>query len=331
MSKNFAITGVAGYIAPRHLKAIKDTGNKLIAALDTNDSVGVMDKYFFESNFFKEFERFERHAEKMRRHASTAIEYVSICTPNYLHDAHIRFALRIGAHAICEKPLVLNPWNVDALEEYSANHGPRIYNVLQLRLHPRIIALKKEIAGAGKDSIPSRIASGLGGPLNGKREIELAYVTARGKWYLSSWKGNMEQSGGLGSNIGIHFFDMLIWIFGDVEFTEVHHSEPHRLAGYLELKNARVKWYLSIDPSDVPDDLRANGATTFRSLTMDGKEIEFSDGFADLHTAVYKDILDGGGYGPSDARPSIQLAHNIRNAKPTGSSEHSHPFLLRKR
>lgn len=320
MPKNFAITGVAGYIAPRHIKAIKDTGNVLTAALDTNDSVGVMDKFFFEASFFKEFERFERHAEKMRRNKATAIDYVSICTPNYLHDAHIRFSLRIGAHAICEKPLVLNPWNVDALEEYAAEHGRRIYNVLQLRLHPAIIALRNEISKSAE-----------GGKAPGKREIELAYVTSRGRWYLSSWKGNIEQSGGLGSNIGIHFFDMLIWIFGDVEFSEVHHSEPHRLAGYLELKRARVKWYLSIDPADVPEELRAKGTNTFRSLTMDGKEVEFSDGFTDLHTVVYRDILEGGGFGPADARPSIQLAHNIRNAKPTGSSGHSHPFLIRRR
>jgi UDP-N-acetyl-2-amino-2-deoxyglucuronate dehydrogenase len=313
MPKNFAITGVGGYIAPRHLQAIKTTGHNLIAAIDPNDSVGVLDRYFFDTAFFKEFERFDRHLEKMRHQKSSkCVEYVSICSPNYLHDAHIRFALRIGAHAICEKPLVLSPWNLDPLIELASEFEKKIYTVLQLRLHPSIVALKKEI-----DRSP---------PVK-KAKIELTYITARGKWYLVSWKGDLERSGGLATNIGIHFFDMLIWIFGGVELSEIHYSTPTKIAGVLELKNATVTWLLSIDVNDVPKSTYEKGQTTFRSLTMDGKEIEFSEGFTDLHNRVYEDILNGGGFGPEDARKSIILAHQIRNAQPTGICEYSHPLL----
>jgi UDP-N-acetyl-2-amino-2-deoxyglucuronate dehydrogenase len=313
MPKNFAITGVGGYIAPRHLQAIKTTGNNLIAAVDPNDSVGVLDRYFFDTAFFKEFERFDRHLEKMRHQKSSkCVDYLSICSPNYLHDAHIRFALRIGAHAICEKPLVLSPWNLDPLIELASEYEKRIYTVLQLRLHPSIVALKKEI----DQSPPAK-----------KAKIELTYITARGKWYLVSWKGDLERSGGLATNIGIHFFDMLIWIFGAVELSEIHYATPTKIAGVLELKNATVTWLLSIDINDVPAPTREKGQTTFRSLSMDGKEIEFSDGFTDLHNRVYEDILSGGGFGPEDARKSIVLAHSIRNATPTGICEYSHPLL----
>jgi UDP-N-acetyl-2-amino-2-deoxyglucuronate dehydrogenase len=313
MPKNFAITGVGGYIATRHLQAIKTTGNHLIAAVDPNDSVGVLDKYFFDTSFFKEFERFDRHLEKLRYQKSDkSVDYVSICSPNYLHDAHIRFALRIGAHAICEKPLVLNPWNVDLLQELALEHQRNIYTVLQLRLHPAIIALKKKIDLDVSDK---------------KYLIDLTYITSRGKWYLVSWKGDLERSGGLATNIGIHFFDMLVWIFGESEQSDVHFASPTKIGGVLHLKRATVTWFLSIENTDIPADIKAKGQATFRSLTMDGKEIEFSEGFTDLHTRVYEDILSGGGFGPEDARKSIVLAHQIRNATPTGICEYSHPLL----
>jgi UDP-N-acetyl-2-amino-2-deoxyglucuronate dehydrogenase len=312
MAKNFAITGVGGYIAPRHLKAIKDTGNVLAAAMDPSDSVGILDKFFFDASFFKEFERFDRHIEKLRRGAKEkAVDYISICSPNYLHDAHIRFALRVGADAICEKPLVLNPWNIDALEELSAEQKKKVYTILQLRVHPVIAALKKQIESENAKK---------------KYDIELTYITSRGKWYLASWKGNIEQSGGLATNIGIHFFDMLIWIFGEIQGHEVHLSEPTKTAGYIELAKARVKWYLSIDSQDLPPETKQKNQTTFRSISIDGKELEFSEGFTDLHTVVYQEILNGKGFGPEDTRASIQLAHDIRHAKPTGVCLHSHPF-----
>jgi UDP-N-acetyl-2-amino-2-deoxyglucuronate dehydrogenase len=313
MSKNFAITGVGGYIAPRHLQAIKASGNNLVAAVDPNDSVGILDRYFFDVAFFREFERFDRHLEKLRYEKSEkCIDFLSICSPNFLHDAHIRLALRVGAHAICEKPLVLNPWNVDMLMELSRQFDRKIYTVLQLRLHPSIAALKTEIS----IQKPAK-----------KPHIQLTYITSRGRWYLVSWKGDIERSGGLTTNIGIHFFDMLIWIFGSVESSEVHISTPTRTAGVLELKNAVVTWFLSIDVEDVPKFAREKGQNTYRSLTMDNKEIEFSDGFTDLHVKVYEDILGGGGFGPEDARASIELAHQIRIARPTGICQNSHPLL----
>lgn len=308
MSKNFALTGVGGYIAPRHLQAIKDTGNVLIAASDPNDSVGIMDRYFYDARFFKEFERFDRHLEKLRRQ-NKGIDYMSICSPNYLHDAHIRLALRVGADAICEKPLVSNPWNLDALQELAEEYDQKIYNVLQLRLHPAIKALKEKVDAEKKDK---------------KYKINLTYITSRGKWYLVSWKGDVTQSGGLATNIGIHFFDMLIWIFGKPTGDELHYSDDHTVSGYLELENAEVNWFLSIDNTNLPE--KCEG-TTFRSITIDGEEIEFSGGFTDLHTKVYEDILSGNGFSPEDARPSIDLAYKIRHQVPVGINDLSHESL----
>lgn len=308
MGKLFALTGAAGYIAPRHLKAIKETGSSLVAACDPNDSVGILDKYFFDVSFFKEFERFDRHLEKLRRN-KTPVDYLTICSPNYLHDAHIRLALRLRAHAICEKPLVLNPWNLDALGELENEYGRRIYTILQLRVHPALVALKNSIK-----------------PGNRKHQVNLTYITPRGLWYLASWKGQIEKSGGLATNIGIHFFDLLIWLFGSVKNSEVHCAQPTRTAGFFELANAEVRWFLSIDKSDLPP-AAASGQATFRSIQVDGKEIEFSEGFTDLHTVMYKEILEGRGFGIDDVRPSIALAHEIREAKAIGENENSHPFL----
>lgn len=312
-TKNFAITGVAGYIAPRHLQAIKDTGNQLVAAIDPHDAVGILDKYFEDVRFFTEFERFDRHIEKLRRQGQDKkVHYVTICSPNYLHDAHARFALRIGADVICEKPVVLNPWNIDALEELEQESGKKIYTILQLRAHPSLIALKEKLKKETQ---------------NKKKEIQLTYITSRGLWYLVSWKGNLERSGGLVTNIGIHLFDLLIWLFGKVEHSEVHISTPTKTAGYLELVNAKVKWFLSIDKNDLPDESRKNNKTVFRSITIDGQEMEFSEGFADLHTIVYRETLAGRGFGLEDARPSITLAHDIRNAKTIGPNQNSHQLV----
>jgi UDP-N-acetyl-2-amino-2-deoxyglucuronate dehydrogenase len=312
--KNFAITGVAGYIAPRHLKAIKETGNRLVAAVDPHDSVGILDSHFEGVQFFTEFERFDRHIEKLRRlgDENKRVHYVSICSPNYLHDAHARFALRVGADAICEKPVVLNPWNIKPLQELEEESGKRIYTVLQLRVHPTLKALKEKLKGKAQAK---------------KRDIVLTYVTTRGPWYLASWKGNLERSGGLATNIGIHFFDLLIWLFGKVEHSEVHIANVIKTAGYLELENARVKWYLSIDQGDLPAECKKNNKRTHRSIVMDGEEIEFSEGFTDLHTIVYKETLSGKGFGLEDALPSIVLAHDIRNATATGINKNSHPML----
>jgi UDP-N-acetyl-2-amino-2-deoxyglucuronate dehydrogenase len=297
--KNFALIGAAGYIAPRHLQAIKDTGNNLVAALDKFDSVGIMDSFFPKADFFTEFERFDRHIEKLRRNGQQ-IDYVSICSPNYLHDSHIRFALRHKADAICEKPLVLNPWNVDALEEIEKETGKRVFTILQLRLHPNIIQLKKEVEEAPADKI---------------FDVNLTYITSRGKWYHHSWKGDEAKSGGIATNIGIHFFDMLLWVFGPVKKSTIELYEDDRAAGSLELNRARVKWMLSINEEHLPVDVKQKGKRTFRSLKMDGKEIEFSDGFTDLHTKSYSEILAGRGFGLKDARPSIELAHEIRPRK----------------
>ena len=313
MSKNFTLTGASGYIAPRHLKAIKETGNQLIAALDPKDSVGILDSYFDDCPFFTEFERFDRYLEKLHRQDSShQVNYVSICSPNYLHDAHARFAMRVGADAICEKPLVLNPWNIDALQEIEQENNQRIYTVLQLRVHPAIIALKKEIEAEKTHT---------------KRKIELTYITSRGPWYLVSWKGKLDQSGGLATNIGIHFFDMLMWLFGDVKHSEVHIAEPTKTGGFLELENAEIKWFLSIDKNDLPKVATDKEQRTFRSITIDENEIEFSGGFTDLHTIIYQDVLAGNGFGLDEARPSITIAHDIRNAKSIGINENSHPFI----
>lgn len=312
---NFALTGVGGYIAPRHLQAIHDTGNRLVAAVDPHDAVGILDRYFEDAAYFREFERFDRHAEKLRRKGDgERIRYVSICSPNYLHDAHIRFALRIGADAICEKPLVINPWNLDALAELERETGRHVYTVLQLRLHPSIIELKRRVEGA-----PEKIHS-----------IDLSYITSRGRWYAVSWKGDQEKSGGIAINIGVHFFDMLQWVFGAVRELRVHLLDAKRAAGTLRLERAIVRWFLSIDRGDLPESALSQGKSTFRSLTMGGQEIEFSDGFGDLHTAVYRDILSGRGFGIEDARPSIELVHAIRTAVPVRTACDSlHPLALR--
>lgn len=294
--KNFALIGVAGYIAPRHLQAIKDTGNNLVAALDKSDTVGVMDSYFPNADFFTEFERFDRHLDKLRR-SGKKIDYVSICSPNYLHDSHIRFALRHGADAICEKPLVLNPWNIDALEQIEKETGRKVYTILQLRLHPSIIALRERIL----KSPPGKVY-----------DVNLKYITSRGNWYHISWKGDIPKSGGIATNIGIHFFDMLIWVFGKVKDLRVITADSEHASGFLELEKARVNWFLSIDYNHLPDDIKAKGKRTYRIMTMDDAEIEFSEGFTDLHTRSYEEILKGNGFGLQDARPSIQVTHEIR-------------------
>jgi len=313
MPKNFALTGVAGYIAPRHLAAIKETGNRLVAAVDPHDSVGILDSYFSEVSFFTEFERFDRHIEKLRRQSEPErVHYVSICSPNHLHDAHIRFALRVGADAICEKPLVLNPWNCDLLGELEEESGRRIYPILQLRHHPLIVKLKKSLDKEKRQ---------------GKHEVSLTYVTARGKWYHYSWKGIRERSGGLATNIGIHFFDLLIWLFGPVVESELHYDDQVKSSGYLELERASIKWFLSIDRNDLPFDPEIEKKSTYRSIVINGGEFEFSEGFRDLHTISYEKILAGEGFGIMQARPSIQLCHDIRVAKPAGLSSNSHPFL----
>ncbi|MCU0420030.1 MAG: Gfo/Idh/MocA family oxidoreductase [Cyclobacteriaceae bacterium] len=296
--KNFALIGAAGFIAPRHLKAIKDTRNNLVAALDKFDSVGVMDGYFPQADFFTEFERFDRHLDKLRRQGQR-VDYVSICSPNYLHDSHIRFALRHQADAICEKPLVLNPWNVDALAEIERETGKRVYTILQLRLHPSIIQLREEVAQSG----------------NKKHQIKLEYITSRGKWYYRSWKGEEQKSGGIATNIGVHFFDMLTWVFGAVQDISVKAYEADHAAGHLELDRASVDWFLSINEDHLPATAKSQGKRTYRSLTMEGREIEFSDGFTDLHTKSYEAILAGQGFGLAEARPSVELVHRLREHK----------------
>jgi UDP-N-acetyl-2-amino-2-deoxyglucuronate dehydrogenase len=296
--KNFALIGAAGFIAPRHLKAIKDTGNNLVAAMDKFDSVGIIDSYFPHADFFTEFERFDRHIDKLKRQGKQ-VDYVSICSPNYLHDSHIRFALRQHADAICEKPLVLNPWNVDALEEIERETGKKIYTILQLRLHPAIIKLREEVLANPDKNF----------------EVDLTYITSRGKWYYHSWKGEESKSGGIATNIGIHFFDMLLWIFGDLKKVEMEKQDADHAAGVLELSGARIKWFLSINEDHLPGTVKKEGKRTYRSLKMDGKEIEFSDGFTDLHTTSYREILKGNGFGLTEARPSIELAHKIRGLK----------------
>ena len=310
--KDFALIGVAGFVAPRHLKAIKETGNNLIAALDRHDNVGILDSYFPDANFFTEFERFDRFLDKLKR-KKQAVDYISICSPNYLHDSHIRFSLRYGADAICEKPLVLNPWNIDGLSEMEDETGRRVNTILQLRLHSSIIALRERIRN---------------GPRNKIYEVDLSYITSRGNWYYRSWKGELSKSGGIATNIGIHFFDMLIWIFGDVKKVIVHQKREDMVAGLIELEKARVRWMLSINFDHLPDPVKAQGKRTFRSLKMDGMELEFSEGFTDLHTASYSEILKGKGFSLQDARPSIELAHQIRQISPIGLIGDFLPLLL---
>lgn len=310
---NFALLGAAGYVAPRHMKAIKDTGNNLIVAMDKHDAVGVIDQYFPESAFFVEFERLDRYVEKLRRKGEeNRVHYVSIASPNYLHDAHVRFALRIGANAICEKPLVLNPWNVDPLHELEKESGRRVNTILQLRHHPAIIAFKEKMQRTLH---------------NKKVDIDLTYITSRGRWYLVSWKGDISKSGGVATNIGIHFFDVLQWVFGAVRKNTVHISETTKAAGYLELERARIRWFLSLDRNDLPLEAREANKTTYRCLTADNEEVEFSEGFTDLHTVSYEKILEGKGFGLEDVKPSIEIAHGIRNATPIGLKGDYHPVL----
>lgn len=309
--KNFALVGAAGFIAPRHLKAIKDTGNNLVAAVDKHDCVGIMDSFFPKTAFFVEYERFDRHIEKLRREQHMQLDYVSICTPNYLHDAHIRFALRAGADAICEKPLVLNPWNIDALSDIEKETGKKIYNVLQLRLHKTIIDFRE------------RMLTQRG---NEKVDVDLTYITSRGNWYYTSWKGDITKSGGIATNIGVHFFDMLNWVFGDIQHSDVHVHTHDRASGYLEFEHARVRWFLSINADTLPKEVAAKGQRTYRSIKIGGEELEFSEGFTELHTETYKDILSGGGYGLEDARKAIEIVHSIRNAAPIGLKGDYHPF-----
>jgi UDP-N-acetyl-2-amino-2-deoxyglucuronate dehydrogenase len=311
MPKNFAIIGVGGYIAPRHLRAIRDTGNQLLAAVDLKDSVGVLDQYSFDVKFFTEIERFDRHLEKLRRGPeSERIHFVSVCSPNYLHDSHCRLALRVGADVICEKPLVINPWNFDALEELEAESKRRIYTVLQLRVHPELIKLKESLRNT-----------------SAKHEVELTYITSRGPWYHVSWKGQNDKSGGVATNIGVHFFDLLLWLFGSMQGIKVYYSDDNRMSGFIELEHARVKWFLSVDKNDLPDSTKQNGKTTFRSITVDGKEIEFSEGFTDLHTKVYQETLAGRGFGIADARPSIELTYAIRTSEISPKDDLIHPLL----
>ncbi|MGC9374628.1 MAG: Gfo/Idh/MocA family oxidoreductase [Bacteroidales bacterium] len=310
-NKKFALIGVAGYIAERHLRAIKDTGNTLVASLDKFDCVGKIDSYFPDSDFFTEYERFDRHIDKLKRKGKK-IDYVSICTPNYLHDSHIRFALRQGAEAICEKPVVLNPWNIDALQEIEKETGKKVNNILQLRLHPSIIALKQKIDQASKDKV---------------FDVDLTYITSRGNWYFISWKGDLEKSGGVATNIGVHFYDMLTWIFGDVKENIVHLSKDRKAAGYLKLEKANVRWFLSVDFDDLPKDIKQKGQRTYRSITVENEEIEFSGGFTDLHTQTYQQILEGKGFGLEETKKSIETVFQIRNAMPVGLRGDYHPIL----
>lgn len=308
--KNFALIGAAGFIAPRHLKAMKDTENNLIAAYDVFDSVGVMDSFFPESSFFTEFELFDRHLSKYKG-TDKEVDYVSVCTPNYLHDAHIRYGLRLGANVICEKPIVLNPWNIDALMNVEKETGHRVYNVLQLRLHSAIKALKERIDSEKRDT---------------KYDVDLTYITSRGNWYYTTWKGDVKRSGGVATNIGVHFYDMLSWIFGKVQQNVVHVSSHDRVSGYLEFEKARVRYFLSINYDTLPEEVKLAGKRTFRSMTIEGSEFEFSDGFTELHAETYKDILSGNGFGLKEARTAIEIVHDIRHAEPQGLKGDYHPF-----
>jgi len=307
--RNFAITGVAGYIAPRHLKAIQDTGNRVIAATDPHDAVGVLDRFSFDVRFFTEYERFDRHLEKLRRGPDESrVHYVSVCSPNYLHDSHMRLAMRVGADVICEKPLVINPWNLDSLQELERETGRRVSTVLQLRVHPQLMALQSQLQHTVK-----------------RHRVELTYITSRGPWYNISWKGHDERSGGIVTNIGIHFFDLLTWLFGRVQGLEVHLRETNRAAGALELERADVVWYLSTESSDLPFAPQPGVRTTYRSIAVDGQEIEFSEGFTDLHTRIYEEVLAGRGFGIDVARPSVELTSRIRSERIAPGQMAVHP------
>lgn len=315
MSLNFAVTGVAGYVAPRHLQAIQDTGNRLVAAADPNDSVGILDRFGFDVKFFREIERFDRHLDKCRRGPeSERISWVSVCSPNFLHDAHIRLALRNGANALCEKPLVINPWNLDALEQLEKETDRRVFTVLQLRVHAQLVALRDRLRAEST---------------GGRRQVVLTYVTSRGGWYHVSWKGQEERSGGVATNIGIHLFDLLIWLFGAVQRSTVHLREPKKTSGFVELEGADVRWFLSVDPADLPFTPKPGRVTSHRSILVDGSEIEFTEGFTDLHTKTYERTLAGQGFGIADARRSIELAYQIRTAPIAAvDPETAHPKLL---
>ena len=311
--KNFALIGAAGFVAPRHMKAIHDTGNNLVAALDPNDSVGIIDSYFPNADFFTEFERFDRHLDKLHRlNKGNEVNYVSICSPNYLHDSHMRFALRTGADAICEKPIVLNPWNIDGVQEIERDTGRQVNTILQLRVHPSIIALREKIQNEGSDH---------------KHDVDLTYITSRGHWYTQSWKGDVHKSGGIATNIGVHFYDMLHYLFGKLQANVVHHREDRCASGYLEYEKARVRWFLSLNYEDVPEAAKKDGQRTFRSITVDGEEIEFSGGFADLHTRSYEEILAGRGFGLEENRTAIETVAHIRDAEITKPEGDYHPFL----
>ena len=311
--KNFALIGAAGYIAPRHMKAIKETGNTLLAALDMNDSVGILDSFFPEARFFTEFERFDRHVELLKR-SGTQLDFVSVTSPNYLHDSHIRFALRVGARAICEKPLVVNPWNVEGLKVIEAETGLKVYTILQLRLHPSIIALRERVQERIRRNPDARF------------DVDLTYITSRGAWYFASWKGEERKSGGIVANIGVHFYDMLLWIFGQPTDNRVTMLDDDVASGIVGFGNATVRWFLSVNSKHLPDAIREKGQRTYRSITFDGEEVEFSEGFTDLHTESYRDILGGGGFGLDDALPSIDLVHAIREAPKLGLTDDAHPF-----
>ena len=323
--KNFALMGASGFIAPKHLKAIRDTNNNLIAALDPFDSVGVMDSFFPNTDFFVETERFDRHLEKLKYEKSIKLDYTSICTPNYLHDSHIRMALRRGSDAICEKPLVLNPWNIESLSKVEKESGQKIWNILQLRLHKSIIDLKKKVESSPKDKV---------------FDVDLTYLTSRGNWYYTSWKGDLAKSGGIATNIGIHFYDMLSWIFGDVKENIVHVHTHDRASGFIEFDRARVRWFLSINYNLIPNEIKLKGQRTYRSIMIEGKELEFSDGFTELHTEIYRNILSGNGFGLQDSRNAIEIVHTIRNKEPIGlkgdyhplsnEKQEKHPFLKNK-
>ena len=308
---DFVLIGAAGYVAPRHMKAIKDTGNNLVAALDLSDSVGVIDSYFPEADFFTEFERFDRHVDLLRRRGS-GVDYVSICSPNYLHDAHMRFALRSGANAICEKPLVLNPWNLDALLDVEKETDHSVNTILQLRLHPSIIELKEKVESAPSDTV---------------FDVDLTYITSRGHWYGISWKGDEKKSGGIATNIGVHFFDMLHFVFGTLRENKLHYTSDTTAGGYLEYDRARVRWFLSVDATNLPDVAKEAGQRTFRSITVDDQEVEFSGGFTDLHTVSYQNILKGQGFGLSESRVAVETVSNIRRMEPIGLNGDYHPYL----
>ena len=317
MTQNFAVMGVGGYVAPRHVRAIRDTGNRLVAAIDPKDSVGLLDHYSFDVAYFTEIERFDRHLEKLRRGpAEDRVDYVSICSPNYLHDAHCRLALRIGADVICEKALVINPWNLDALKEIEQESGGKVNTVLQLRVHPKLIALREKLRRE---------------PAGRPHQVRMTYVTARGGWYHVSWKGQADKSGGVATNIGIHLFDLLLWLFGPAGENRVHFGDSKRMAGFLELERAQVRWFVSVDANDLPFPVEPGKRSTFRSITVDGEEIEFTEGFTDLHTRMYEETLAGRGFGIEEARPSIELVHRIRTAPISPVDDKAHPYLHGKR